>query len=97
MNAFQRTLGLVIFNCILSAMSYAQAGDWQAKKAEFHQKYQAACGADEAKLCPGQEGRNARECMHANKAQLSAGCTSFLAEMKQKMQERRGAEGKPTN
>jgi hypothetical protein len=84
MNAFQRTLAIVIMNCILTAMAHAHGGD-PAKKAEFEQQYQAACGADVQSLCPGQTDKHAiHKCVRANQANLSQGCATFLADMKAK-------------
>ena len=41
-----------------------------------------ACAADNAKLCPGMEGRDLFMCMRQNDDKLSAGCKAAGAKMR---------------
>lgn len=51
-----------------------------------------ACGPDMQRFCPGLKGKDARLCLRAYHAQVSAGCTAFLEEAKAR---RAGAAGAP--
>jgi hypothetical protein len=87
MTRFQRLFGLILVNAVLTMMAHANAAsaDWQAKKAQFEQKFEAACGADADKLCAGVKGMRAiHKCMREHKTELSANCTAFNDEMKAK-------------
>jgi hypothetical protein len=39
-----------------------------------------ACAQDMQRLCPGLQRKDARQCLKANRAQLSAGCKAFFQE-----------------
>ena len=44
---------------------------------------QKACGSDIAKLCAGQSGRGARQCLNQNRDSLSPACSAAFAKMRQ--------------
>jgi len=60
-------------------------------------KWEAVCGADAQKLCPGlAPHQGLHKCMHEHEAQLSPNCSQFLAEMRAKHKGGPGQAPAPT-
>jgi hypothetical protein len=86
--------------CLIgAAILVASAAQIQAANAQAPAPVQGrspmriACGPEMQMLCAGLRGRDARLCLRAHHAQLSAGCTAFLNEAKAKGAA--GAMGQP--
>jgi len=60
--------------CVVSAAQVQTASAQTAAPPPLR----AACGPDMQVLCPGLKGKDARQCLGAHHAQISAGCMAFL-------------------
>jgi hypothetical protein len=55
-----------------------------------------ACAPDLQKFCPGLVKKDARQCLKAHRAELSAGCTAFFQEARARRMATPPAGGPPT-
>jgi hypothetical protein len=72
----------------LSPVCSAKLDKVKARRAARHEGLKAACGADATALCPELEGRELRQCMRQNRADLSEGCSEAVKSMRGKRGER---------
>jgi hypothetical protein len=80
--------------CVVSAAGMRTASaQTAAPPAGQGPSLRVACGADMQRFCPGLKGKDARLCLRAYHAQISAGCTAFLEEAKARRAA--GATGAP--
>jgi hypothetical protein len=84
MTLTKRALALLLVNFSMMAInSAAQSTDWGAKRAAFHQKFEAACGQDVSELCGSTSNHFAiHQCLNAKEKELSLSCSNLLTEFK---------------
>ncbi len=93
MMSFQKAIFMALVAASsVPTISLAQAEISQQTRQQFKQEFQNACGQDIATLCQGASGHKAiHQCLKSNAANLSAGCSSFLASVRQQWQQRHPA------
>ncbi len=85
------TLAAAAALMLLSAgVAAAQSGQGQGNPAMA--AVRQACAADMQKLCPDKTGPDRRQCMMDHSADLSDGCKSAMATMREQMQAQKPAQ-----
>jgi len=85
------TLAAAAAVMLLSAgVAAAQSGQGQGNPAMA--AVRQACAADMQKLCPDKTGPDRRQCMMDHSADLSDGCKSAMATMREQMQAQKPAQ-----
>ena len=85
------TLAAAAAVMLLSAgVAAAQSGQGQGNPAMA--AVRQACAADMQKLCPDKTGPDRRQCMMDHSADLSDGCKSAMAAMREQMQAQKPAQ-----
>jgi len=85
------TLAAAAALVLLSAgVAAAQSGQGQGNPAMA--AVRQACAADVQKLCPDKTGPDRRQCMMDHSADLSDGCKSAMAAMREQMQAQKPAQ-----